>query len=128
MNDPPPSSTGRDDSGSTPPPPPPYGSRPPAYPPSGGHPAYGATPAGNQKALWALILGIVGLLCCAVLSVVAIVLGSQAKKEIRASGGLQAGDGQAQAGIVLGIIGCALWGAGVAFYAILVVLGSTVGS
>jgi hypothetical protein len=42
-------------------------------------------------------------------SIVAIVLGSQAKKEIAAAQGGQSGEGQAQAGWVLGIIGVGLW-------------------
>jgi hypothetical protein len=120
-----------DDSGSTPPPPPPYGSAPPPPPPYGGTPGYppapggyGAVPRGNQKALWSMILGIGGLLCCVVLAIVAIVLGNQAKKEIAASGGMQTGAGQAQAGIVLGIIGCVLGVAAIAFYAIGVASGT----
>lgn len=106
-----------DDSGSTPPPPPPappYGS-PPAYggppPPGYGYPAGGAyaMPQGNKKALWSMILGIVSLLCCGVVTgIVAIVLSQSAKKEIEASGGMQTGAGQAQAGFILGIIGIAL--------------------
>ena len=124
MSYPPPPPTGPDDSGSTPPPPsappppppygsppPPYGSQPPAYPPGGGYAGgYGAAvPANNQKALWAMILGILGIICCPIASVVALVLGMQSKKEIASSGGAQTGAGQAQAGFVLGIIGCALW-------------------
>jgi len=119
MSYPPPPSN-PEDSGSSappPPPPPPYGSAPPPPygsapppPPGYGYPAPGgyAVPAGNQKALWSMILGIVGLLCCAIASIVAIVLGVQAKKEIAASGGMQTGAGQAQAGFILGIVGCAL--------------------
>lgn len=116
-----------DDSGATPPPPPPppppspYGSAPP--PPYGAGPGYGAPPPGyaypagggyavpgsNKKAQWALILGILSLFCCgAVTGTVAIVLSQQAKQEIRASGGAQTGEGQAQAGFVLGIIGIAV--------------------
>jgi hypothetical protein len=114
-----------DESGAPPPPPPPppYGSAPPPPPPYGAGPGYGApppgygypagggyaVPAGNKKAQWALILGIVSLFCCgAVTGIIAIVLSQQAKQEIRASGGMQTGEGQAQAGFVLGIIGIAL--------------------
>jgi hypothetical protein len=108
-----------DDSDSTPPPPPPpppYGNPPPpAYapppPPGYAYPAGGAyaVPAGNKKALWSMILGIVSLVCCGVVTgIIAIVLSQQAKQEIAASGGMQTGAGQAQAGFVLGIIGIAL--------------------
>ena len=119
-----------DDSGSTPPPPPsqppyggtppPYGSAPPPPPPGYGYPAGGgyAVPAGNKKALWSMILGIVSLVCCGVVTgVVAIILAQQAKQEIAASGGMQTGAGQAQAGFILGIIGCALSVIGIILYA-----------
>jgi len=108
-----------DDSGSTPPPPPPpppppYGT-PPAYgappPPGYGYPAGGAyaVPQGNKKALWSMIVGILSLICCGIVTgIVAIVLSQQAKREIAASGGMQTGAGQAQAGFILGIIGIAL--------------------
>ena len=126
MSYPPPPPNPPEDSGSTPPPPPPppppyggapgygapgygapgYGAPPPGYPPAGG--GY-ALPAGNKKALWSMILGIVSLFCCGVVTgTVAIILAQQAKNEIAASGGLQTGTGQAQAGLVLGIIGIAL--------------------
>jgi hypothetical protein len=56
-----------------------------------------------------MILGILSLFCCGVITgVVAVVLAQQAKREIAASGGMQSGAGQAQAGLVLGIIGIAL--------------------
>ena len=80
----------------TPPPPPP--------PPSYGAPMPGAAASGtNTKAVWSLVLGIVGLICCGILSIVALVLGLSARKEIDASG--QGGRGLATAGIVLGAIG-----------------------
>lgn len=105
--------------GNAPPPPPPYGGPPPPAPPYGGPPPgyppapagyYGPpTPSGNQKALWSMILGIASLVCCGVVTgAIAIVLSQQAKREIAASGGMQTGAGQAQAGFVLGIIGVAL--------------------
>jgi hypothetical protein len=71
-----------------------------------------------------MITGIVGLLCCVIASVVAIVLGVQARKEIRASGGTQGGDGQALTGLVLGIVGCVLWGAFIVFYVMAAIIGS----
>jgi len=118
MSYPPPPPHDPDDSGSTPPPPPPpppYGAAPPPYgappPPGYGYPAGGgyAVPSSNQKALWSMILGILSLFCCGVITgVVAVVLAQQAKREIAASGGMQSGAGQAQAGFVLGIIGIAL--------------------
>ena len=114
MSYPPPPPEQPDEPGSTPPPypstppPPAYGAPPPpgyGYPAGGGY----AVPAGNKKALWSMILGILSLFCCGVVTgVVAIVLSQQAKREIAASGGMQRGAGQAQAGFILGIIGIVL--------------------
>jgi len=88
--------------GSAPPPPPGYG----GY---GGGPGYGA-PKNNSKAIWALVLGILGLLCCGFFTgIPAIILGKQSQNEIDRSGGVQTGRGMATAGFVLGIIAC-VWG------------------
>jgi hypothetical protein len=102
----------------TPPPGPPgnpYGGQGPGDgpPPPPGQPGYGygPTPTGtNNKAVIALVLGIVGLplsLCCSVLGLIgipAIILGRTARREIAASGGGQTGDGLATWGFVLGIV------------------------
>lgn len=98
---------------SYPDPPPP----PPGYPPGGygGAPGYPVAPT-NPKATWAMILGILGLVCCGIAAIPALVLGIVAKNEIQASNGMQSGAGQAQAGFILGIIGCALWVVGVIAY------------
>ena len=94
--------------GSAPPPPPDgggYGSAPPPPPGYGPGPGgYGATPGNNSKAIWALVLGILGLLCCGLLGIPAIILGKQAQNEIDASGGMQQGRGMATAGFILGIL------------------------
>ncbi len=82
---------------------------------------YGQPPANNQKAVWAMVLGIVGLLCCAFAGIAAIILGKQAQNEIDASGGVQGGRGMATAGFVLGIIALVAWVVIVIFY--VVVLG-----
>ncbi len=55
-----------------------------------------------------MITGIVGLCCCGLIGIVAIVLSLQAKKEIEQSGGQQTGAGLAQAGLILGIIALVL--------------------
>jgi Domain of unknown function (DUF4190) len=83
--------------------------QPPPPPPGGyGQPSYGApTPRGtNQKATWALVTGILGLLCCSPLGVVAIILGRSAEQEIGTTG--QGGAGMAKAGFILGIVALAL--------------------
>ncbi len=82
------------------------GDVPPPPPPGGDGYGYGAgVPEQNKKALWSMILGIVGLVCCGLFAgIPAIILAQQAKKEIAASGGRQSGSGMATAGLVLGII------------------------
>jgi putative exporter of polyketide antibiotics len=87
-----------------------YGAPPP--PPSspyGGNPYGGQPVAGtNQKSIWALVLGILGLVCCGIFTgIPALILGNMAKKEINQTG--QGGGGMATAGIVLGIIAI-VWG------------------
>jgi hypothetical protein len=97
-----------------PPPPPPggYGGTPPpggygAPPPPGG---YGVPAGTNSKAIWSLVLGILGLLCCGFFTgIPALILGKMAQNEIDASGRVQGGRGMATAGFVLGIIAC-VWG------------------
>ncbi|WP_375003178.1 DUF4190 domain-containing protein [Aeromicrobium sp. CTD01-1L150] len=87
------------------PPPPGDGSYPPP-PPGGGD--FGAAPQTNKKALWSMILGIVGLLCCGILlGIPAIILSVIGKREIAESGGRQTGGGMATAGLILGIIAVA---------------------
>lgn len=98
-------------SATPPPPPPPPPSVPPPGPPGPGYgaPQPGAVPENNKMALWSMILGIVGLLCCGILAPVALVLGIMARNQIEASGGREGGSGMAMAGIVLGAIGIVLW-------------------
>jgi hypothetical protein len=60
----------------------------------------------NAKANWSLALAIGGLIVCPlVLSVLALVLGYQARREIDASGGRQQNRGTATAGIIIGWVG-----------------------
>jgi hypothetical protein len=88
----------------TPPPPPPPG--------AGGY----AAPQTNQKALWSMILGILGVVCCGIFAgIPALILGNSAKKEIAASGGAQTGDGMAKAGVILGWISIAFSILGIIF-------------
>jgi len=93
-----------------PPPPPQYGAPQPPY---GGMPQ-----KTNTKAIWSLVLGIVGLLCCGFFTgIPAIILGNSAKKEIAASGGAETGAGMAQAGFILGIIALVLMVLGIIAFA-----------
>jgi hypothetical protein len=95
------------------PPPPPPGFE--QYPAAG-------VPQTHGKATASMVCGIVGLvlafvpllgLTSLVLAPVAIVMGVQAKREIRASEGRLTGRGMAQAGVVCGIITAGLLVAGV---------------
>ena len=84
-------------------------------------PAPGAT---SGKAIASLILGIGGfVLCPLICSILALVLGYQAKAEINASGGRLSGRGSATAGIVLGWIGIVL----VLAFIALVIVGMSLG-
>ena len=82
-------------------------SYPPPPPPPPGAGGYGyVQQQTNKKAIWALVLGLLSLVCCGLFAgIPAIILGNMAKCEIDASGGLQSGRGKAVAGFVLGIIG-----------------------
>ena len=63
-----------------------------------------------SSATQSLVFGILSLFCFPfVFSVAALLLGYNAKKAIAASGGALGGDGQATAGIVLGVIGIFVW-------------------
>lgn len=83
---------------------------PPPPPPPPGQGGYGyPAPQQNQKALWAMILGILSIVCCGIFAgIPALILGNSAKNEIAASGGMQTGDGMAKAGVILGWISIAL--------------------
>ncbi len=100
-----------------PPPPPGYAPYPPAGYPMAGYPVGGyPVPPAHPQSMTALILGLVGLLCCGAASPFAIWLGRKSMREIDASGGQLSGRGQAQAGFILGIIGVVLWILGIVFY------------
>lgn len=74
--------------------------------------SYTSAPAGpptNGMAIASLIASILGLtLFPTIGSIVGLVLGYMARKEIRESGGAMTGDGLATAGIIIGWIGVAL--------------------
>jgi hypothetical protein len=74
------------------------------YPPAGS--AYAGAPRTNGMAIASLVLGIVWLYWIG--SILALIFGYVAKKEIDRSGGRETGRGLAIAGIVLGWIGVAL--------------------
>lgn len=64
----------------------------------------------SGAAVASLVVGIIGLFTpCAAVGLVAILLGAAARAGIKQSQGTRTGGGLAMAGIVLGIIGSALW-------------------
>jgi hypothetical protein len=73
----------------------------------GGYP--NAAPPNSSMALISLIAGILGLTFIPIIgSIVAVITGPMARKEIRESAGGLSGDGLATAGIILGWIGIGL--------------------
>lgn len=60
-------------------------------------------PRTNGLAIAALVLSIVNL--CGIGSLLAVIFGTKARREIRESGGAQTGDGMALAGTIIGAIG-----------------------
>ena len=68
----------------------------------------------SNLAVTSLVAGILGWTLVPLLgTIVAIVTGHMARKEIRASGGRMDGDGLAIGGLVLGWVSAALWVVGV---------------
>lgn len=97
----------------------------PYYPPyPGGYPVgYPVAPPQHPQSVTAMVLGILGLVCCGLASPFAVWLGRKSMNEIDASGGQLGGRGQAQAGFILGLVGTAVWVLGLLFYAVLFILG-----
>jgi hypothetical protein len=94
----------------------PYGNQPP---PPGGY----APQQNHPKSTTALILGILGVVCCSFAAPFAWMTGKKAVSEIDASGGRLGGRGQAQAGYILGIIGTVLLILGLLFFILAAVTG-----
>lgn len=81
----------------------------------------------NGKAIAAMVLGISGLVLVPIVpSVLAIIFGRQALDEIDETPEM-AGKGMAQAGLVTGIVGLALWAALILLLVLLVALASAAG-
>jgi hypothetical protein len=89
---------------SDPPPPPPQYGEP--VPPMGGMP-----PKKSGMAIAGLVLGIIGVIpcfwACFVFAILGVVFGQLGKKDIRDSQGAKNGEGLAQWGFILGIVGIA---------------------
>ena len=76
----------------------------PLYPP----PAPPASASASREAVTALVLGILGIVCCGLVAPVAWYLGQNELRAIRLGQASAAGEGMAMAGRILGMIGTAL--------------------
>jgi Domain of unknown function (DUF4190) len=80
-------------------------------------------PPTSGAATASLILGICGLVVCPlVCSVLAIVYGKRAQREIAASQGRMGGESYASAGIITGWVGLGLCALGIVFFVFVLVL------
>lgn len=79
-----------------------------AEPVSSTPPPPGGSSGSSNRALWSLILGILGIICCGLLAPVAWYMGSQETKAIAAGMAPRESEGMAKAGMILGIIGTIL--------------------
>jgi hypothetical protein len=76
----------------------------------------------SSRATTALVLGILGLLCCGLLGIPAIIVGKQEMNNIDQGLAPVEGRGLAQAGFILGIVSLASWGAPLVLLLVLAVL------
>jgi len=92
-------------------------------PPAGGYGQPGQVPGPYEhpKGTTVLVLGILGLVCCAPLGIAAWVMGNNAIREIDASGAFYSNRGTVNAGRICGMIGTILWIVGIVLYAVLAV-------
>lgn len=67
-----------------------------------------APPTSSSQAVTALVLGILGIVCCGLLAPIAWYLGNQELRAIREGRSAVAGEGLAKAAQILGIIGTIL--------------------
>lgn len=87
-----------------------------------GQPYPQSAPRNNTMAIVSLVLGILGLIGVlpVIGSIIAIITGNMAMKEIAANPAAFTGDGMARGGQILGWIGLGLWALGcVCFFALL---------
>lgn len=78
-------------------------------------PAPTASTSASREAVTALVLGILGIVCCGFLAPVAWYLGQNELRAIRQGQASAAGEGMAMAGKILGMIGTALLIVGLIF-------------
>lgn len=103
---------------------------PPSYAPSSGQaqsyqmPSTTLAPATNNLAVVSLVMSILSFVVLPVIgSIVGLVLGYQARREIRQSQGQQSGEGLATAGIIIGWVGIGLTVLVILGFCLIVVIG-----
>ena len=96
-------------------------------PPPGQMGGYAAAPPNDSQATLALILGILSILCCALVGPVAFFIGNSSRNRIQASGGTLGGYGLATAGWIMGIIGTVILALEI-LWVIIAVIGSIISS
>ena len=77
----------------------------------------------SSRATTALVLGIVGLICCQLLSIAAIVIGKSEMNDVDRGLAPVEGRGLAQAGFILGIVGAILLALGLIYFAMMLGVG-----
>jgi uncharacterized membrane protein YjgN (DUF898 family) len=82
-------------------------------------PAYPPPPPNHPQATSTLVLGILGLVVCAVIAPFAWSMGSKTVQEIDASGGRWGGRSEANSGRILGMVGTILLVGGLALVVLL---------
>jgi len=94
---------------------------PPPPPPGGYQTPVGYPPPKHPQATLILVLGILGLVLCQVVAPFAWVMGNKAMREIKANPTAFSGDGEVNAGRILGIIGTVLLVLAVVVFAVFVI-------
>ncbi|WP_332644045.1 hypothetical protein [Aeromicrobium sp.] len=80
-------------------------------------------PPKHPQATTILVLGILGLVLCQIIGPFAWSMGNKAQKEIQANPGAYSGEGEVNAGRIMGIIGTAILGLSLLFLAAMLVIG-----
>ncbi len=81
----------------------------------------------SGRAITSLVLGIVGILCCGPLAIVAWILGAIELSDIKKGLSPRAGEGMAKAGMIIGIIGTVLMILGILVWIALMAMGIMAG-
>jgi hypothetical protein len=105
------------------------GNEVPAGAPQVAQPPCAPPNAASGRAIVALVLGILSILCCGFFcGIPAIIIGRQEMNDIKHGLSPKEGYDLAQIGFILGIVGTALSCLGALFYALIMILGISLGA